>query len=94
MGLLMLFLAVIGRMFRFVVWGTAGRLGMAGPWARHTAHWQRMHGPLRSLIQTQGHQSPRLRVVSIRQVIVPASSLIVTACSGLLGLHRPDRSNS
>ena len=45
-GLLVLFLAVIGRMFRFVLWGPAGRFGVAGPWARHTARWRRMHGPM------------------------------------------------
>lgn len=49
-GLLLLFLAVIGRMLRFVLWGPAWRFGMAGPRFRHiagyhhAAHWQRMHG--------------------------------------------------
>jgi hypothetical protein len=46
-GLLVLFLAVIGRMFRFVLWGPAGRFGMAGPRFRYTAaRWRRMHGPV------------------------------------------------
>ena len=39
-GLLVLFLAVLGRMFRFVLWGTAGQF-------RHpAARWHRMHGPV------------------------------------------------
>ena len=46
-GLLVLFLAMIGRMFRFVLWGPAGRFGMAGPRFRHPAtRWCRMHGPV------------------------------------------------
>ena len=51
-GLLVLFLAVIGRMLRFVLWGPAGWFGMAGPRFRHTtgyhraARWQQMHGPM------------------------------------------------
>ena len=51
-GLLLLFLAVIAKMLRFVLWGPAWRFGMAGPRFRriagwhHAAHWQRMHGPV------------------------------------------------
>ena len=51
-GLFLLFLAVIGRMLRFVLWGPAWRFGMAGPrfmrgvGYHRAAHWQRMHGPV------------------------------------------------
>jgi len=51
-GLLVLFLAVIAKMLRFVLWGPAWRFGMAGPRFRRiagyhrAAHWQRMHGPV------------------------------------------------
>lgn len=50
--LLLLFLAVTGKLMRFVIWGPAWRLGMAGPhfrrgadW-RRAARWHRMHGPV------------------------------------------------
>ena len=51
-GLLLLFLAVIGKMLRFVLWGPAWRFGMAGPrfmrgvGYHRAARWQRMHGPV------------------------------------------------
>ena len=45
-GLLLLFLAVIAKMLRFVLWGPAWRFGMAGPRFRRIAGWHRMHGPM------------------------------------------------
>jgi hypothetical protein len=47
--LLLLFLAIIGKLIRFVVWGVAFRPMMAGPWPRHwhrAARWHWAHGPM------------------------------------------------
>ncbi|MDY7075542.1 MAG: hypothetical protein SXV54_01330 [Chloroflexota bacterium] len=44
----LLFLALTGKLIRFVIWGAAFHPMMAGSWPRHwrrTARWHRMHGP-------------------------------------------------
>ncbi len=45
-GLFLLFLVVISRMLRFVLWGPVCRFWMAGPRFRRIAGWHRMHGPV------------------------------------------------
>jgi len=45
-GLLLLFIILISRLLRFVIWGPAWRFGMARSGFRPSAHWHRMHGPV------------------------------------------------
>jgi hypothetical protein len=51
--LLLLFLAVIGKLIRFAIWGAFWRPAMAGPrihghraYWRHAGRWHRPHGPV------------------------------------------------
>jgi hypothetical protein len=56
-GLCILFLAIVFKLIRFVIWGSVFRHAMAGPWAnawwgphrwrasRRHARWHHMHGP-------------------------------------------------
>jgi hypothetical protein len=52
--LAVLFLVIVGKLMRFVIWGVAWPAAMAGPWAGHwqraywrrAAHWHRTHGPV------------------------------------------------
>jgi hypothetical protein len=52
--LLLLFLAIVGKLIRFIIWGGAWRHAMAGPWPAHwgqaywrrAARWHRVHGPV------------------------------------------------
>ena len=37
----LVFIGVIGKLIRFVIWGSVWRHAMAGPWFAHGGHWHR-----------------------------------------------------
>lgn len=51
--LILVLIAVVGKLISFVIWRPPWRFAMAGPWHRHWRHaqrrymrWHRMHGPM------------------------------------------------
>lgn len=46
--LLIIFLSVIGKLMRFIIWGSVWRFAPTGPWPRpwHAARYHRRHGPV------------------------------------------------